>query len=166
MRWRDSDSVRKLEWRVIPNYPLYEMNQRGDVRHVSGGADLISTRLAENYWYTLQRGSALYSIEVLDLIKLTFPELVDEIDRRDHISSNPSRTNRFVSEEELSLDDEVWRAIPNSNQYEISQHGIIRNAENGRRKPFQATFNYVDNEGVPRHIPVWKIMREVWPEVE
>ncbi|UGL63308.1 HNH endonuclease [Arthrobacter phage Tokki] len=62
-------------WRVIQNYPLYEVNRKGEVKEVLTGRKLISSRNRHGEHYHLESPSGrIVAVKKADLITWEFPK--------------------------------------------------------------------------------------------
>lgn len=70
------------EWRVIPDFPKYEMTFDGEVRTVSQKADITYRPLAEDSGMTVSlfREGGLVEKDIRGLIYTTFPEFTQVSD--------------------------------------------------------------------------------------
>lgn len=65
----------EIEWRVIREFPRYELNNMGEVRRISDGFRLGSTLRGNKYWYKLQGEWKHKDVQLNHLMSQTFPEL-------------------------------------------------------------------------------------------
>ncbi|QGZ17285.1 hypothetical protein SEA_GIANTSBANE_81 [Arthrobacter phage Giantsbane] len=62
-------------WRVIQNYPLYEVNRKGDVKEVLTGRKLVTSRNKYGEHYHLESPSGrIVAVKKADLITWEFPK--------------------------------------------------------------------------------------------
>lgn len=66
-----------IEWRVVPDFPLYEINALGELRRISDGFMMVLAKHRNSYSYTLQ-GKFKYTMRSAPrLLKSAFPEIVE-----------------------------------------------------------------------------------------
>lgn len=64
-----------MSWRVVPNYPLYEINRRGTVKQVLDGKILTTSQNNKGEHYHLESQSGrVVAVKKADLITWEFPK--------------------------------------------------------------------------------------------
>ena len=66
-------SKTRQKWKILPDFPLYEINQYGDVRHADTKLRLIRREQLGRQWYPLRKDSLIWIKSPNDLLA-TIPE--------------------------------------------------------------------------------------------
>lgn len=133
----------QLEWRVIPNYKYFEINQKGDVRNfltkaeveVQTGKGLLDRVLIHD-----DRGQdSLAFLE--DLIEMAFPT-PKPVTEEDFVMNEPYKRpvdidfNKTYTLREVRPGEDFpftwWRTVPGFSEYEFSNKGVLRYKETER----------------------------------
>jgi hypothetical protein len=64
----------RQKWRVLPDFPNYEINQYGDVREVATQARLKSTEQFQKHYYWLDAGMGIIRIKDRNDLLASIPE--------------------------------------------------------------------------------------------
>jgi hypothetical protein len=121
LRTADKRDVSTDEWRKIPGFSKYMINESGDIIGPKGWL-LKETynKKADSYAYSLQKDDGrATSRSYKSLMKLAWPELTAETPKAEP-------TNRMIRKGE-------WRPIPSFPKHEIHETGEVRYKAGGHR---------------------------------
>lgn len=147
----------ELEWRVIPDFPKYEVTDEGDVRNRETKVELVETENKRNgnYAYSLRRADGRHSTRSYQsLIYNAFPEL------------EPPKPEPKVKRVVSKKGD--WRIIPEFPRYQIHKDGRVRYTGNRNaikpkiRNYDDAEYVLLSNEKGRQRKTIDRLVREVW----
>lgn len=154
--------VEDEEWRVIPDFEDYEVSNHGNVRRKStqklrkiaigatGQAVIVFTRPGSKKQYMRQvnRLVAEAFLPREDNLPTTIVTHKDHDKTNCHVDNLAWYNKPVRLEEQIddrSFDDEVWKKIPDFEDYEISNYGRVRS----ERRPGVIRKNGVNAKGFP-----------------